>query len=425
MATVFDYSNRDVTVTLTRKVRNKGDEIAPIFWRVTHNRKHKFLKTGFSFTIKEWKEFLTRNLLKHKDIKNTLLNYRKKTLIVAIDQLVENDSFSLEAFDNKLGRTGITNLNEAFRERIKQLHYEDRVKYAESLESTLRSVELFKGGDIKFNQISVSFLKDYEKYLIESGKSITTVGIYMRNIRTIINGNGEPYVSAGKYPFGKNRYVIPKGEGRQLALKLGEIHMIHSYRCTGFQELYKNLWLFSFYANGINMTDVCRLKYEDIRDGEITFVRKKTQGTRRKVMRIYIPMTAPIKEIIKNHGNAKRSGYIFPFLNNIPTEKQRVRKIEDITKLVNETIRDIAKELGLKDGITTYATRHSYVTILENLNVPRVFIKNSLGHANESVTDSYSNMADKELRFKYNSLLLPKSNQEVVKTLVAMELSYN
>ena len=39
MATIFDYSNRDVTVTLTRKVRNKGDEIAPIFWRITYNRK--------------------------------------------------------------------------------------------------------------------------------------------------------------------------------------------------------------------------------------------------------------------------------------------------------------------------------------------------------------------------------------------------
>ncbi len=425
MATIFDYSNRDVTVTLTRKVRNKGDEIAPIFWRITYNRKHKYLKTGFSFTVKEWKEFLERDTLKFKDIKSTLKNYRKKTLIVVVDQLVENDSFSLEAFDNKLGRAGITNLNEAFRERIKQLYNEDRVKYAESLESTLKSVESFKGVDIKFNQVSVSFLKDFEKHLVESGKSITTVGIYMRNIRTIINGNGEPYVSTGKYPFGKNRYVIPKGEGRELALKLGEIHMIHSYRCSGLQELYKNLWLFSFYANGINMTDLCRLKYEDIKDGEITFIRKKTQGTRRKVMRIFIPMTAPIKEIIKNHGNSKRSGYIFPFLNDIPTEKQRVRKIEDITKLVNETIRDITRELGLREGITTYATRHSYVTILENLNVPRVFIKNSLGHSNESVTDSYSNMADKELRSKYNSLLLPKTNKEIVKTLIEMELSYN
>lgn len=425
MATIYDYSNREVTVTLTRKEKFKGDEIAPIVWRITYNRRHRYLKTGFSFTLKEWEEFLNRNTLKYKDIKNTLRNYRKKTLIRTIDELVESDSFSLEAFDNKLGRAGITNLNEAFRDRIKELYKEDRVKYAESLESTLNSIELHKGKDIKFSQITVTFLKEYEKHLVESGKSTTTVGIYMRNIRTIINGNGEPYVGAGKYPFGKNRYVIPKGEGRALALKLGEIHMIHAYRCNDSQELYRDLWLFSFYANGINMTDICRLQYEDIRDGEITFIRKKTQGTRRKVMRIYIPMTAPIKEIIKKHGNAKRSGYIFPFLDNIRTEKQRVRKIEDITKTVNETIRDITSELGLKEGITTYATRHSYVTILENLNVPRVFIKNSLGHANESVTDSYSNMADKEMRYRYNSWLLPKSNKEIVKTLVAMELSYN
>jgi integrase len=213
-----------------------------------------------------------------------------------------------------------------------------------------------------------------------------------------------------------------------MALELGQIHMIQAHKCEPSSEIYRNMWVFSFYGNGINMTDICRLKYSEIQNGEITFVRKKTKNKRRTVVRIYIPITRPIQDIINKHGNKNKDGYIFPFLNRIETEKQIVRKIADVTKSVNETIRHITKELNLPDGITAYSTRHSYVTILERLNVPRIFIQNSLGHTTESVTDNYSKMAERELRFKYNSLLLPKSNDEILKSLVEsvkMELILN
>lgn len=95
-----------------------------------------------------------------------------------------------------------------------------------------------------------------------------------------------------------------------------------------------------------------------------------------------------------------------------------MRKIADVTKKVNGVIGHIATELHLPDGITGYSTRHSYVTILERLNVPRIFIQNSLGRTAESVTDNYSKMAERELRWKYNSLLLPKTDDEVIKDLV-------
>lgn len=428
--TIFNYKNRDVSLSLMRKERNKGDKFSPVFWRVTHNRLRKYYASGFTFTAGDWNDFVNRNLQKHKDIKTTLQNFQDKTLKPIIDLLVEEDNFSFEALNNKLGKSDISNLNDAFRAKIEQLYNEDRVNYAESFKATLGSLESFKGKDIKFNSITPDFLRKYEKHLIDSGKTVTTVGFYMRNIRTVINGGGEPYLKAGKYPFGVGgyKYTIPKGERREKALGLGEIHLIQSYRCGPLSEKYRDLWLFSFYGNGINITDICRLRYDDIQDGEITFIRKKTRSKRRTVVRIYIPMTAPIKGIIRKHGNRNKDGYIFPFLNGIKTEKQIVRKIADITKAVNETIQRIAKELNLPEGVTTYSTRHSYVTILERLNVPRIFIQNSLGHTNESVTDNYSKMAEKELRFKYNSLLLPKSNEEVVKSLAEsakIELVFN
>lgn len=434
----FHYSNNGITAYLMRDIRKKDSEgQCPLRWCVTYKRNRRYYSTGISLNLKDWElfevsensDFNFKTKARHlKENKNDLEVYFENKLKPIVKELADN--FTFEGLGNKLGKSDISNLNEAFQAKIDDLYENDRVNYAESFKSTLKSIEDFSGKDINFNSITPDFLRKYEKHLLNSGKTVTTVGFYMRNLRVIINGNGEPYLKGGKYPFGVGgyKYTIPKGERREMALELGQIHMIQVHRCEPSSEIYRNMWVFSFYGNGINMTDICRLKYSEIQNGEITFVRKKTKNKRRTVVRIYIPITRPIQDIINKHGNKNKDGYIFPFLNGIETEKQIVRKIADVTKNVNETIRHITKELNLPEGITAYSTRHSYVTILERLNVPRIFIQNSLGHTTESVTDNYSKMAERELRFKYNSFLLPKSNEEVLKSLVEtarMELIFN
>lgn len=434
----FHYSNNGITAYLMRDIRKKDSEgDCPLRWCVTYKRNRRYYSTGINLNLKDWElfemsensDFNFKTKARHlKENKNDLEVYFENKLKPIVKELVDN--FTFEGLGNKLGKSDISNLNEAFQAKIDDLYENDRINYAESFKSTLKSIEDYYGKGINFNSITPDFLRKYEKHLLDSGKTVTTVGFYMRNLRVIINGDGEPYLKGGKYPFGVGgyKYTIPKGERREMALELGQIHMIQAHKCEPSSEIYRNMWVFSFYGNGINMTDICRLKYSEIQNGEITFVRKKTKNKRRTVVRIYIPITRPIQDIINKHGNKNKDGYIFPFLNGIETEKQVVRKIADITKSVNETIRHITKELNLPDGITAYSTRHSYVTILERLNVPRIFIQNSLGHTTESVTDNYSKMAERELRFKYNSFLLPKSNEEVVKSLVEtarMELIFN
>lgn len=434
----FHYSNNGITAYLMRDIRKKDSEgDCPLRWCVTYKRNRRYYSTGISLNLKDWElfemsensDFNFKTKARHlKENKNDLEVYFENKLKPIVKELADN--FTFEGLGNKLGKSDISNLNEAFQAKIDDLYENDRINYAESFKSTLKSIEDYYGKGINFNSITPDFLRKYEKHLLDSGKTVTTVGFYMRNLRVIINGDGEPYLKGGKYPFGVGgyKYTIPKGERREMALELGQIHMIQAHKCEPSSEIYRNMWVFSFYGNGINMTDICRLKYSEIQNGEITFVRKKTKNKRRTVVRIYIPITRPIQDIINKHGNNNKDGYIFPFLNRIETEKQIVRKIADVTKSVNETIRHITKELNLPDGITAYSTRHSYVTILERLNVPRIFIQNSLGHTTESVTDNYSKMAERELRFKYNSLLLPKSNDEILKSLVEsvkMELILN
>lgn len=424
----FKGKRSGVNFALVLKARNnKDDVLIPAFWRITYERKLKYIVTGYKFSKTDWDVFCARDLQKHKDIKSTLKKYLENVLRPAIDKLVETGCFSFDALNKELGKSDIVTVNDAFRAKISELEAEGRINYSESFKYTLASLEAYKK-TIQFRDVTPSFLKKYEKHLIDGGKTETTVGFYMRNIRTIINNDGEPYLKDGAYPFGKGKYIIPKGEGRQLALRLDQIHLMQSYACDPSIEMYRDLWMFSFYGNGMNITDVLRLEWKDLRDGEITFIRKKTKSKRRTVVRVYVPMIRPLEEIIQKWGNKKRDGYIFPFLNGTNSEAERIPKVRDVLRLVNKSIQQVARELGLPDGISSYSTRHSFVTILEHLNVPRIYISNSLGHTNETVTDAYANMTEKELRYKYNSLLIPKTNDEIVKSLIEsakMEIIYN
>ena len=91
--TVFKYKNRNVSVILTRKYRKVSDEVAPVFWRITFNRKLKHIFTGFEFSSDDWDDFVNRDLRKHSDCKQTLDRYLRLTLIPAIDSLAEKNIF--------------------------------------------------------------------------------------------------------------------------------------------------------------------------------------------------------------------------------------------------------------------------------------------------------------------------------------------
>lgn len=54
-------------------------------------------------------------------------------------------------------------------------------------ETTLKNLESFSGENISFQAITPDFLKRFEKHMTQEGRNYTTIGIYMRHLRAIIN----------------------------------------------------------------------------------------------------------------------------------------------------------------------------------------------------------------------------------------------
>ena len=451
MATNFDYSNGDVTATLTRKVRNKGDEVAPVFWRVTYNRRHKLLKTGLSFSKEEWNDFLNRSLFKHKDKKDTLKKYFDNILKKAINALVENGDFSFDGLSMALNKGDLKSVNDAFRAKIKEMEERYAVggtdvyrgtykallafvnykklknrdakdKYIQNYRERKRITagdNVFKIDEVKisWDEITVQFLNDWETFLLESGSSISTVAIRMRTIRTLINNKGgDPYLTGSRYPFGMGRYLIQEDAPRETFIKLSDVWRMEDYVPKNEAVKFSiDMFTFQFYGSGLNFKDLCLLRCENIENGEVRFTREKAVRRGRRIEHTKIPLLPPMMDIINRWGNKDMSGYIFPFLNGIEPKKKNEsdikQKVSELLRTININLKTVARELNLPSDLSTNFARHSYMTHMiseEYLN--EIIIKQMVGHSTRDVTSKYNTLTPDKRREINSRLLNPEKD---------------
>ncbi|WP_291132644.1 site-specific integrase [Flavobacterium sp. UBA7682] len=398
---MFSYSKDGITIASmidNRKINKSG--AYPIKIRVTYKRVRKYYSTGKDLKIEEW-DILPNT--KNKQLKEIRESVENSFSLVRSNVLglAEKGGFSFDALNLRLSKGHIDTLNVAFKSRIEHLKNDDRIGSKDMSQNALNCIEKFGGEKIPFEIISIDWLKRFEKQMLED-KTYSTIGMYMREIRTIMNvAKKAGIIKDTQYPFGKGKYEIKTSEGKKKALTILQISEI--YKFSDGNELtqkYKSLWLFIYLCNGINIADLIKLKFKDIKDDEICFIRQKTENTvkTRKEIRAYL--TTEMKEIILLYGNKpKPDSFIFPFLNGKESAEERKKITKSLTKRINARMKAIGNHLGIGD-ITTYTARHSYATVLKRSGANISFISESLGHNDLKTTESYLASFEKDERIK-------------------------
>lgn len=238
--------------------------------------------------------------------------------------------------------------------------------------------------------------KAHKRNAPSTSASPSTVGIYVRNFRKVFNAAiNAGLVSTKSYPFAKGKYVIPASRNIKKARTLEEIEQIIEFPCDNESDLLgRDMWLFSYMANGANMADILRIRWRDLGNGRFSFFRKKTIITKKKDLtpiEVYINELA--QEIINRwgHRTKNRNEYIFPFLTAQMTALQAHKATKLFIGRVNDAMARIAKKLGIHGCMTTYAARHSFATIMLQSGASFVMISKLLGHSNTTTTQSYYN----------------------------------
>jgi len=269
--------------------------------------------------------------------------------------------------------------------------------YNLSLQSILKYIETQKGTipkQVSFNAFTPTFLQKYEFYMIKSGKSETTVGIYLRNLRAIFNhAIQEGEVSEDLYPFGKRKYEIPQGRVVKKALNKNQLKVLwNANPLTPEQQKAKDFWFFSFICNGINVKDICLLKYENLKGDTIEFKRAKTKQTsKRKLTTIVIHLTDFAKSVIEKYGNENKvpEQYIFPLLSSSTSQERIMPIVKNFTRFINQHIKLLAKANNLPEEISTYWARHTFATLAIQGGANMEFVKEAFGHQNITTTQNY------------------------------------
>ena len=385
-------AQKTTTAIFIDKYHPKANGLCSVSIRVTFNRKKKYYPTPISLTIEDFEKIQSpkpRNGFKEIALK--LQSYEKR----AADILNELQVFTWLAFEKKyLSNKAFSNsINEAFSVFAESLRQNEQIGTAVSYECAQRSLYNFES-EATFADVTPEFLRKYEKWMLDNGKSVTTINIYLRSLRSIFNDAiSDGLISKELYPFGKKKYELPTSNNIKKALSLKDIAAIYYYKPKegSNAEMARDFWLFIYLCNGMNMKDLCLLKYANIKGDVLVYERAKTARTKRKVEPIRVALVEDAMKIIDKWGNENKTqeNYIFPVLAKGNSAERQRQLIQQITHLVNDRMKEIAKSLKITNDVTTYAARHSFATILQRSGVSIAFIGEALGHSNIKTTQNY------------------------------------
>ena len=305
---------------------------------------------------------------------------------------------------------------------IKKVLREGRISTGLNYHSSYISLKKFRG-DVRFSEITVSYLNDYENWLKKQNISKTTVGMYLRPLRSIFNEAIEEGIIKREkcYPFGRRRYCIPASKNTKKALDLDDIKKIYYYKCEPEMESEqraRDYWLFSYFGNGMNAKDIACLKNKNINDSYVIFERSKTERAMRSEPKpITVFLTDDMKAIIEKWGNKNKSPdtFIFPVLEPGITPLREYEIVQLFVSFINNWMKRILKKLGIDKKATTYVARHTFSTVLKRSGASTEYIQEALGHSDVKTTENYLDSFGKDVKREYAHRLSSFKNEVVVK----------
>jgi len=409
---MYKYAKDGISVlTILDTRRKKQSGLFPVKIQVIQNRNQKYYTTGKELTLEDWQrlpESKIRKLIEIREDLSSSFSIIKQN----VEALAKESEFSFDALNVRLGRSASDTLNTALKAKIESLLDNGQIGSHQYYKSTLKSIEEFAGIKVQFSSVNVDWLRKYEKHLLATGQNYTTVGMRCRAIRCMMNiAKRSGIIKESQYPFGNGKYEIPTGQGRKLALTLQQIGKIVTYS-DGREttDRYRDLWFFSYLCNGVNFADMLKLKYSNIQNGEIYFIRSKTIRTSKVKRELQAAITPEMQAIIDRWGNKNRqsNSYIFDYLKGNETPLREKAIINDIIRRCNRQMKQIGEAVGI-EGISTYTARHSYATVLKRSGANIAYISESLGHSDLKTTENYLASFEREEREK-NARLLTNFN---------------
>ncbi len=391
-----------VVIVLDQRRKLKSSELYPLVLRISHRSNMRLISLNISLTKEQW----STSTSVVKKIKNSARETARvhSKLSIARNYLIENQR-AIENLDiNELKRKIEFEIVKKPDEELFDSAYlavygkvlMDRIlltgklKTANWYRDAIHSIVSFNDGkDILLTDISSTFLENYKAYCLNKKQSKNSINARLRALRALMNkgrNESETILPKSHNPFSSVK--IPSEKTKKRAVTKEVINIIREAALEIDTPIWhnRNYFLFMFNMQGMNFIDLAKLKWKQISNGRLTYVRSKTNKA------FDIKLTGEAEQILGCYSAKKRAGgYVFPILsNNIAEYPILVTKTSDqALHLFNGYMNKLAQQCGIEERITSYVARHSWASAARKMGVSTDKIGDALGHESYDTTEVY------------------------------------
>lgn len=157
------------------------------------------------------------------------------------------------------------------------------------------------------------------------------------------------------------------------------------------------MFLMSFYLRGISFIDLAYLKKSDLKNGYISYRRRKTN----QLLNIE---WVPEMQMLLDKYDENPTEYLMPIITRSDVNQRNTYR--NVSYNINQNLKTIAAMIGVNIPLTMYVARHSWASAAKAKGFPLSVISKGMGHENEATTQIYLESLETSVVDKANSLIL-------------------
>ena len=375
-----------------------------LYFQIIHNRVVRQLNTDYKVFASEW-DAQTESIAVCGIRSNLLLGIQERlswdvARLEKVIHLLETGSRRFTAddvitlFHKQTKDSSFLNFMHGVIAQLKQL---GKIRTSETYKATLKSFMSFRDEqDVPLDGITSDMMLMYEAYLKTRGVRMNTISFYMRNLRAVYNRAVEKGLTPQQYPFRHVYTGVDKTIKRAIPIKDIKALKDMDLSMNPTLDFTRDMFMFSFYTRGMSFVDMAYLKKTDIKNGILTYRRRKTS------QELSIKWEKCMAEIIAKYPENK-TNFLLPIIKEQDNER---RQYNNVLHLVNYHLKDLSKRLRLQRPLTMYVARHSWASAAKAKNVPLSVISEGMGHDSEATTQIYLASLETSVVDRANKMIL-------------------
>lgn len=360
---------------MLRTSHPRKDGTYPIVFRITLDRKTKFVSTGFHVLEKQWKD---GQVIRHVDatLINTAIEAKRASLVESVIMSVITPGD--KDLNELAGGTTKQTVFNAVRAHLQRYENEGKVAAFNRLQTNLTVLKKAWGKDIALRDLNAAWVQKYIQQRYKDGNIESTIKKNLQDLAVVITAldlGGKNYFTAAAKAM-KTRPV----EREKLSAE--EMRRLEEVKLSGLTNIARDMFLFAYYCHGMRFESVATFQVSSVSEGLITYRMNKGKKVRQ------IAVHEKLAVLIAKYAQPGQK-YLFPVVKKEFDTWTKKRVIGEANALIRKYLTHAAAKADIDKAVHFHMSRHTFATLALNKGISVEILKDALGHTNYATTQQY------------------------------------